>query len=497
MKILSNVVALAISVIFISQNVLAKDINNVAIKNNSPAQGCGSKSEQRFAKRFYSTYKEHLNYTGENVAPLEHNSDTVAAPLSSPPFPSATWGMGGTSPIGYADNTTAPLMDALYCGENGQKIKDSRIKLYGWLNPGFNISTSKSHFDITNGTGGNYPASYYPYPNQITLDQAVLHLERIPNTVQRTHNDYGFHVAGVYGSDYKYTYSNKLLSNQYLKDHKKYGFDPVVFYGEFYTPHVAKGMNIRVGRYISVPDIEAQLAPNNYTYSHSLLYSFDPFTRQGALTSVKLNKNWTAQFELSIGTDITIFDKRNRKLTAGSCLNWTSDSGNDNFYPCINGLNNGKYAYNNPQMLVATWYHKFNKKWHTATEGYYMWQRDVPNIDNGDAPATILGANAAHCRAGDKTCRASVFAGLNYLVYQFAPKDYLTLRNEFFKDNRGQRTGYKTLYTEHMIGWAHWIGDVITIRPELRFDHSYDVKAYDGGRKSSQLVFATDVIVHF
>jgi hypothetical protein len=28
-------------------------------------------------------------------------------------------------------------------------------------------------------------------------------------------------------------------------------------------------MDIRVGRYISLPDIEAQLAPNNYTYSHS------------------------------------------------------------------------------------------------------------------------------------------------------------------------------------------------------------------------------------
>ena len=48
-----------------------------------------------------------------------------------------------------------------------------------------------------------------------------------------------------------------------------------------------------------------------------------------------------------------------------------------------------------------------------------------------------------------------------------------------------------------MIGWTHWIGDVITIRPELRFDHSYDVKAYDGGRKSSQYVLATDMIVHF
>ena len=477
-------------------NASAAQVKDI-IKPNAPASGCETRSQEGFAKRFYNTYKEHLKYTGENVAELEHNKDAVSPPLSSPPFPSATWNIGGTTPIGYADNTVAPLMDAIYCGENGQKIKDSRIKLYGWIDPGANLSSSKSHYDIASGTGGNYPAAYYPYPNQLTLDQVALDLERVPDTVQRDHIDYGFRLTGMYGTDYKYTYSNHLLSNQYLKDHKKYGFDPVMMYGEVYIPYVAKGLNIRVGRYISIPDIEAQLAPNNYSYSHSLLYSFDPYTREGVVTSLKLNKNWTLQGELSVGSDITIFDKRNRKLTPGACLNWTSDSGNDNFYPCINGINDGKYAYNNPQMLVATWYHKFNKKWHTATEGYYMWERKVPNVDDASAPPLITGSTGAHCRPGDATCRASVFSGLNYLVYQFAPKDFITLRNEFFKDSRGQRTGYKTLYTEHMIGWTHWIGDVITIRPELRFDHSYDVKAYDGGRKSSQYVLATDMIVHF
>jgi len=38
---------------------------------------------------------------------------------------------------------------------------------------------------------------------------------------------------------------------------------------------------VRIGRYISLPDIEAQLAPNNYTYSHSLLYTFDCYTQTG------------------------------------------------------------------------------------------------------------------------------------------------------------------------------------------------------------------------
>jgi len=478
-----------------STNSFAAQVKDI-VQNNIAVSGCKTKAQDGFIKRLFYTYQEHLNYNGENSSPLEHNAEAVAAPFDSPPFPSATWNIGGTSPLGYADSTTAPLMDAIYCGENGQKIKDSRIKLYGWISPSLNISSSATHHDISSGRGGNYPAAFDAYPNQLSLSQAVINLERIPNTVQRSSVDYGFRVAGLFGTDYKYTVSNHLLSNQYLKDHKKYGFDPTLFYGEIYLPTIVKGANIRVGRYASIPDIETQFSPNNYNYSHSLLYTYGPYTREGVVSSIKLNKNWTAQFELSAGADITIFDKRSRKVTPGGCLNWVSSSGNDSFYPCINGINNGKYAYNNPQILVASWYHKFNKKWHTATEAYYMWQRAVPSVDDASAPI-ILGSNGAHCKAGDKTCRTSAFAGLNYLNYQLGSKDSLIFRNEFFKDNRGQRTGYQTLYTSHLIGWNHWIGDVITLRPELRFDHSYDVKAYDGGRKSSQYILATDMIIHF
>jgi len=64
-------------------------------------------------------------------------------------------------------------------------------------------------------------------------------------------------------------------------------------------------------------------------------------------------------------------------------------------------------------------------------------------------------------------------------------------------DLRGQRTGFKTQYSEHMIGYGYWIGTTILIRPELRFEHSYDAPAYNGGTKKSQLVFASDIIFHF
>ena len=46
-------------------------------------------------------------------------------------------------------------------------------------------------------------------------------------------------------------------------------------YFDLYIPYIFQGMNIRIGRIISEPDIEAQLAPNNLMASHSLLYGFD------------------------------------------------------------------------------------------------------------------------------------------------------------------------------------------------------------------------------
>ena len=75
-----------------------------------------------------------------------------------------------------------------------------------------------------------------------------------------------------------------------MNDHHEYGFDPTLEYVDVYIPQVAQGMNVRVGRYISVPGIEAQLAPNNYIFSHSLLYAIDPFTDTGLIATVKLKR---------------------------------------------------------------------------------------------------------------------------------------------------------------------------------------------------------------
>ena len=86
---------------------------------------------------------------------------------------------------------------------------------------------------------------------------------------------------------------------------------------------------------------------------------------------------------------------------------------------------------------------------------------------------------------------------VNYQENLLSKHAYLSIRNEYMDDARGQRTGFRTRYSEHLLGLGHWAGPTVLFRPELRFARSYDVAAYNNGTKKNQLTFATDVILFF
>ncbi len=413
-------------------------------------------------------------------------------PIDAPPYPFFIWPYGGSVTIGYPWTQAGPLMTALWNGPHGDAWKRSGVQIYGWLNFGGNVSSS-------NQTGySNFPAAYATRANTVQPDQEVLYIERQPDTVQQDHFDWGFRLALLWGIDYRFTTAKGIFSNQLLGKNQEYGFDPVMAYMDFYVPFVARGMDIRVGRYISLPDIEAQLAPNNYTFSHSLLYTFDAYTQQGINATIKLTDHWMYQIGLSAGNDVAPWTK-DAKATVNTCLGYTLREGQDNLYGCANALNDGHYAYNNLQAFYLTYYHKFNSRWHQATEAWYQYEKQTPNTLNPEASSLFeTGANGAQCKDGAAlTCYAPEWAITNYFERQFSKHDYVTIRNEFFDDIVGQRTGFKTRYSEHLLGWGHWIGTTILLRPELRFDHAYDIPVYNNGTKKSQLMLAGDVIFFF
>jgi hypothetical protein len=399
-------------------------------------------------------------------------------PLDSPPFPSADWSYGGSPTIGEADGNVYPLQTAI----NGAT---SRTKVYGWIEPTGNVSTSRDR---------NYPETNDIYSNRVELGQAVLYVERLPDEVQRAHVDWGYHLTAFFGTDYRSTTNKGYFSSQ-LEDHnRQYGFDPVLEYVDVYFPHVAQGMNLRVGRFISIPGIEAQLTPNNYMFSHSLLYAVDPFTDTGVLATIQVNERLLVQAGISASHDVAPWTADAKPSFMG-CVGTTSKSVNDNVYLCANGINDGTYAFNNIQMFDGTWYHRFNKTWHMATEMYGMYQRQVPSVHGTIVPEK--GTNGANCRAGEQTCFAPEWAAVNYLNKEFSPHDYLSLRNDFLNDKKGQRTGFAGRYSEATLSYNHWLGTTVQMRPEIRFDHAWDRRSYDSGTRVNQFTLATDVIVHF
>lgn len=435
--------------------------------------------ENGFFARWWDYYRQ--DWSGASAAAPSAPAPArrgLPSPLDSPPFPNSDWSYGGSPVIGEPDTNGYPLMTAI----NGAK---TRSKIYGWVEPTVNYSTSSSR---------NAPVANDVYSNRFEMAQLVLYAERLPDSVQRDHVDWGYHLTALYGSDYRYTTGKGYLSGQWLKDQHEYGFDPTLEYIDVYIPQVAQGMNIRVGRYISVPGIEAQLAPNNYIFSHSLLYSIDPFTDTGVITTTKINDRWLVQLGIGAGHDVAVWTS-DAKPSGTLCLSYTTKSVNDNIYACANGINSGKYAYNNLQQYDTTWYHKFSKTVHMATESWFMYERDVPAVGGNIVPET--GTNGAYCHPGEERCTAPEWAVVNSLQKELSPHDFLSFRSDFMDDKKGQRTGFATKYSENTLMWGHWFGTSVQLRPEVRFDRAWDHKAYDNGRRQSQLTIASDLIFHY
>jgi hypothetical protein len=118
-----------------------------------------------------------------------------------------------------------------------------------------------------------------------------------------------------------------------------------------------------------------------------------------------------------------------------------------------------------------------------------MYGRNIPGFGPGGTPG-VAGSSPFAGTAG-------AFGVVNYLNLELDSNNMLSIRNEFYDDEKGQRTGYATRYSSHTIGLTHWVTQDLEIQPELRYEHSYDVNAYDGGKKDYQAVALLDAIIHY
>ena len=486
-------VSILLAVIPLGQALAQSADANMPASTTLPAAPLASASgdcSNGFISRLAAAYREDAQPADSNAPAAPRRA--MDSPFDSQPFPSSEWQLGGVdNAIGVPDtNSQYPLEKALSCTKLGQWMQRNRIETYGWINPSGNLSSSSFT---------NYPLSYQTRPNRVEFDQFMFRVERLPDTVQTDHLDWGFHFDNLYGYDYHYTTMKGVFSNQLLNTPtganqplpgKVYGDDPMIWYVDLYIPWVAQGMQITAGRYLSIPDIEAQFAPENYLLTHSILYTVDAYTNVGVITTTKLNNQWTVQLGVHGGDDSAPWNSTSR-ASLQACVRWVSASNNDMLYPCVESWNKSRQTYNNLQEFVLTWGHRFTRNVHMLTEVYHIYVRDqqgaplgVPGYPLGEAPDFPAGNNPA-------------YGIVNYLNIELDPANMVSIRNEFYNDVQGQRTGFATRYSSHTIGLTHWVSQDLEIRPELRYERAYDFPAYDGGKKYSQTTALLDAILHY
>ena len=412
----------------------------------------------------------------------------LPAPLDEV-FPSSDY-LGPTPLIGVPDTDPVwPLTQALW--DAFPSLKKAKIKVYGWINPGGDASSSKD---------SNIPESYAIVPNKLEMDQAVLRFERVPDSVQADHIDWGFRLTMLYGIDYRWTTSQGWFSEQLLKRNALYGTDPVEVYGLVYLPHVAQGMMLKFGRYISPPDIEAQLAPDNYLFTHSLMFTVDCYTQTGVNAAIKLNDRWTILFGIHAGDDVAPWNAAAHP-TGLLMARWVSKSNDDSLYGGIDSINNGKFKadHDNLQQSNLTWTHRFNKKGTilTTTEAYYIYQSHSlvgGTVNNGPPKPWFALAGAGPPIRGN----APAIGLVNYTEFKLGKRDFLSLRPlDILVDKKGERTGFATTYESVTVGITHRLSNLLSIRPEFRYEYAFSARPWDNGLKNSQTMFAIDAIIRF
>ncbi len=327
--------ALADSAIVRTQGGLQNQVSNL----NQGNVAVGSEADLSYFRRLINSYRDEPTEPEPENPNAPPSRRGLPAPFQAPPMPFSDF-IGPT--LGVNDTSVFPIMDAFYKGSNGQFWKDSRLKLFGWFDPSYNASTSRN---------SNIPLSYNIVPNKLELSQAIVSLERTIDTVQQDRFQWGFKFNNLYGIDYRYTLGKGYFSDQLLKRNHLYGYDPIQLFMDFYFPKIFQGSILRIGRYISPLDIEAQFSPDNFLYTHSLMYTYDPYTFSGIQSINRLNDNFWLQLGVHAGNDMAVWTTSSQ-VNGEILLKWVAPNNKDSLYGGIDSIGHGYYKNGHDNLQV-------------------------------------------------------------------------------------------------------------------------------------------------
>jgi hypothetical protein len=310
-------------------------------------------------------------------------------------------------------------------------------------------------------------------------DAEGLRLHQAYGAVERTFAegcgfDLGGKAAVLWGTDARLLHARGLLDQQAPKE---YQWDLLELWGSVRLP-VRQGLRIKAGKFTTPMGFEVIEAPNNLLPSRSFLFGYAiPFTHTGVLAALDVSPRFTVQYGLFLGWDV--WDDNNDALTHHVGVTWKSPSEKDTLVAnVIVGPERLDDDDDLRTVLDVTWTRTWSDCWKTAL-----------NADVG----VEEGAGAA----GDD---AGWWGAAGYVTRTFSDRLAATARGEYFRDEDGTRLGQPASLSGLTLG-LDWTPrtpfPIFHVRPELRWDHSWDGVFFDAGTDEDQFSITLDVILGF
>ena len=368
---------------------------------------------------------------------------------------------------------------------------EPRFKIYGWVEGGItgNVDSPEDH--------QNFGRLFDDRSNEPLMNQFVVTAERTLDP-KATGFDIGFKAQALFGTDARFIHSlgmfdRTMRSSLYQPD------IPEVYLNLHFPCLTEGGVDVKVGKFVTMEGAETIDPRTNVFYSHSYIFNFGiPFNHTGALATVHATKWLDVMAGLTRGVNTTIEDNNasvafhggfglnfnDGKLTVLASTHAGPETPHDNV--------NWRYLND----ITTTW--KVTDKFTSIT--------DLNYVHDDAADADGFGAAQYFTYALNDWVTAAIRAEIwrdaqGFYVVQYAdPHDPMrALRGQPTVDPRtvgGGRTTYGAVTLG--LGFKPHVPKPLaglTIRPEVRYDRALNnQRPFNDSQDQNMFTAGVDVI---
>lgn len=251
-----------------------------------------------------------------------------------------------------------------------------------------------------------------------------------------------------------------------------------------YKADVGDGLDIYVGKFVTLLGAEVIESPDNFNISRSILFGFAiPFTHTGIRATYPVTEEISVTAGVNNGWDNN--DDLNHGYTYEGQIAWNP---NDEFGLVVNGIWGPEVVGRQVNKrgvidVVATWMPTDK----LTFVGNFDWGHEtgVPTFFSNTEFALVNG-EIIPIMASRTTKRVADWYGAALVTnYQFTDRFHLAGRVEAFVDADGFRTGLPQKLWEYTITPTFWVTPKLLTRVEFRSDHSNEKFFLEGGQAAS------------